>query len=53
MGNPAATVNMVRKHAPKEDMAKLSLTAGSWNRYRGEADVGGLRMKQAVCVGDL
>lgn len=42
MGNPAATVNMVRKHAPKEDMAKLSLTAGSWNRYRGEADVGGL-----------
>ncbi len=42
MGNPAATVNMVRKHAPKENMAKFSLSAGSWDHYRGEADVGGL-----------
>ncbi|MEQ4651876.1 TonB-dependent siderophore receptor [Providencia rettgeri] len=42
MGNPAATVNMVRKHAPKKNMAKLSLSAGSWERYRGEVDVGGL-----------
>lgn len=42
MGNPAATVNMVRKHAPHQDQANISLTAGSWNRYRGEVDAGGL-----------
>nr|WP_314265856.1 hypothetical protein [uncultured Moellerella sp.] len=42
MVNPAAIVNMVRKHAPKDNMAKFSLSAGSWEYYRGEADVGGL-----------
>ncbi|EBK2214734.1 TonB-dependent siderophore receptor, partial [Salmonella enterica subsp. enterica serovar Schwarzengrund] len=42
MGNPAATVNMVRKHAPHRDQANITLTAGSWNRYRAEADAGGL-----------
>ncbi len=49
MGNPAATVNMVRKHAPLEDQLKATFTVGSWNRYRGEVDVGG-RLNQAGSV---
>ena len=28
MGNPAATVNMVRKHAPLDDQLKATFTAG-------------------------
>ena len=40
-GNPAATINMVRKHAPYNAQTNIRLEAGSWNRYRGELDVGG------------
>lgn len=40
-GNPAATVNLVPKRAPRQFGARGALTAGSWNRYRAEADVGG------------
>lgn len=40
-GNPAATINMVRKHAPHDYQADIKLETGSWNRYRGELDVGG------------
>lgn len=40
-GNPAATVNLVPKRAPRRFGAAGALTAGSWNRYRAEADVGG------------
>lgn len=40
-GNPAATINMVRKHAPYKAQTNVRLEAGSWNRYRGELDVGG------------
>lgn len=40
-GNPAATINMVRKHAPYDYQTNIKLEAGSWNRYRGELDVGG------------
>lgn len=40
-GNPAATINMVRKHAPYDAQTNIHLEAGSWNRYRGELDVGG------------
>ncbi|QIE91422.1 succinate--CoA ligase subunit alpha (plasmid) [Pseudomonas nitroreducens] len=40
-GNPAATVNLVPKRAPREFLANGELSAGSWNRYRGLLDVGG------------
>ena len=40
-GNPAATVNLVPKRAPREFLAQGELSAGSWNRYRGLVDVGG------------
>lgn len=40
-GNPAATINMVRKHAPYKAQSTIRLEAGSWDRYRGELDVGG------------
>ena len=40
-GNPAATVNLVRKRPQKEFAASTTLSGGSWDRYRGEVDVGG------------
>ncbi|MFL1562546.1 TonB-dependent siderophore receptor [Pseudomonas sp. O64] len=40
-GNPAATVNLVRKRPQKEFAASTLLSGGSWDRYRGEVDVGG------------
>lgn len=41
-GNPAATVNFVPKPAPREFLANGGLSAGSWNRDRGQLDVGSL-----------
>ncbi|HIH2390798.1 TPA: Fe(3+)-pyochelin receptor FptA [Pseudomonas aeruginosa] len=40
-GNPAATVNLVRKRPQREFAASTTLSAGRWNRYRAEVDVGG------------
>ncbi|CAB3905463.1 Fe(3+)-pyochelin receptor [Achromobacter anxifer] len=40
-GNPAATVNLVRKRPQRELSFNGSLSAGSWDRYRAEADLGG------------
>ena len=40
-GNPAATVNLVRKRPQKDFAASTTLSGGSWDRYRGEIDVGG------------
>jgi len=40
-GNPAATVNLVPKRAPHQFGAQGALSAARWDRYRGEADVGG------------
>lgn len=40
-GNPAATVNLVRKRPQKAFAASTTLSGGSWDRYRGEVDVGG------------
>ena len=39
-GNPAATVNLVRKRQ-REFAFGGSVSAGSWDRYRAEADLGG------------
>ncbi|HHM5737791.1 TPA: Fe(3+)-pyochelin receptor FptA [Pseudomonas aeruginosa] len=40
-GNPAATVNLVRKRPQHEFAASTTLSAGRWDRYRAEVDVGG------------
>ncbi|RXR00323.1 TonB-dependent siderophore receptor [Pseudoxanthomonas composti] len=39
-GSPAASVDLIRKHANRDGFTgSLSLSAGSWDRYRGTADV--------------
>ncbi|MET0229885.1 MAG: TonB-dependent siderophore receptor [Rhodanobacteraceae bacterium] len=39
-GSPSASINLVRKHADsREPHASFDVSAGSWNAYRGEADV--------------
>ncbi|OZI75079.1 TonB-dependent siderophore receptor [Bordetella genomosp. 12] len=40
-GNPAATVNLVRKRPQREFAFNGSVQAGTWDRYRAEADIGG------------
>lgn len=40
-GNPAATVNLVRKRPQREFAASTTLSAWRWDRYRAEVDVGG------------
>ncbi|HGM7518863.1 TPA: Fe(3+)-pyochelin receptor FptA [Pseudomonas aeruginosa] len=40
-GNPAATVNLMRKRPQREFAASTTLSAGRWDRYRAEVDVGG------------
>lgn len=40
-GNPAATVNYVRKRPTTDFQASLTGTVSSWDRYRTEADVSG------------
>ncbi|WP_406623698.1 TonB-dependent siderophore receptor [Acidovorax sp. SDU_ACID1] len=40
-GNYGATVNMVRKRPTREFQASVRASAGSWDTYRAEADVGG------------
>ncbi|MBB1603410.1 ferric-rhodotorulic acid/ferric-coprogen receptor FhuE [Variovorax sp. UMC13] len=39
-GNPAASINLVRKHADSKVLAgEVSLGAGSWSNYRGSVDL--------------
>ena len=40
-GNPSATINLVRKKPTRELAMSGSISAGSWDNYRGEVDVGG------------
>ncbi len=40
-GNPSGTINLVRKRARREYAVSGALLAGSWDRYRAEADVTG------------
>lgn len=40
-GNPAATINLVAKRPQKTFAAQGALSAGNWDRRRGEADLGG------------
>jgi outer membrane receptor for ferric coprogen and ferric-rhodotorulic acid len=41
VGNPGATVNMIRKRPLATSEVTFSAYAGSWNNYRGEADITG------------
>ena len=41
VGNPSATVNMIRKRPTYETQASIAATVGSWNTRRLEADVSG------------
>ncbi|MDD0974162.1 TonB-dependent siderophore receptor [Pseudomonas fontis] len=40
-GSPAATVNLVRKRPTREFSGYVSASAGSWDTYRSEFDIGG------------
>lgn len=40
-GDPGGVINMVRKRPTRDFQARLNLTAGSWDSYRGEVDVSG------------
>ncbi len=59
-GNPAASINLVRKHADsKTPTVSLDLSAGSWNDYRAELDAstpltadGRIRARGVVAVED-
>ncbi len=41
VGNPSATVNLVRKKPGHQFAASVAASAGSWDFYRAEADIGG------------
>jgi len=40
-GSPAAAVNLVRKRPTREFSGSVAASAGSWDRYRAEADLSG------------
>lgn len=40
-GSPGGTINLIRKRGPAELSMSSALSAGSWNNYRGEFDIGG------------
>jgi outer membrane receptor for ferric coprogen and ferric-rhodotorulic acid len=59
IGNPGATVNIIRKRPLETGEAQFSAYGGSWNNYRGEADVtgplgfdGALRARLDIVFGD-
>ena len=41
VGDPGATINMIRKKPTRTFEGYTTLGGGSWNNYRGELDVGG------------
>lgn len=41
VGDPSATVNLVRKRPTKEQQAEISVGIGRWRRWTAEADVSG------------
>ena len=59
IGNPGASVNIVRKRPLDTDEAQFSAYGGSWNNYRAETDVtgplgfeGALRARLDAVIGD-
>ena len=41
VGDPGATINLIRKKPTREFQGSTSLGIGSWNTYRGEIDLSG------------
>lgn len=41
VGDPGATINLIRKKPTREFQGNTSLGVGSWNTYRGEIDLSG------------
>jgi outer-membrane receptor for ferric coprogen and ferric-rhodotorulic acid len=59
VGNPGATVNLIRKRPLATGEVAFSASAGSWNNYRAEADAtgpigfdGALRARLDLVLGD-
>jgi outer-membrane receptor for ferric coprogen and ferric-rhodotorulic acid len=59
IGNPGATVNLIRKRPLATSEVAFSASAGSWNNYRAEADAtgpigfdGALRARLDLVLGD-
>ncbi|MDV3458316.1 TonB-dependent siderophore receptor [Sphingomonas sp. HF-S4] len=40
-GSPGGTINLIRKRGQDRFAASTAFSAGSWNNYRGEFDIGG------------
>ena len=40
-GSPGGTINLIRKRGLEKFAVSAALSAGSWNNYRGELDIGG------------
>lgn len=40
-GSPGGTINLIRKRGQDKFTSSTGLSAGSWNNYRGEFDIGG------------
>ncbi|MFZ6640144.1 TonB-dependent siderophore receptor [Undibacterium sp. TC4M20W] len=40
-GMPGATINLIRKKPTRKFSGNASVSAGTWNTYRGDVDVGG------------
>lgn len=40
-GSPGGTINLIRKRGQDKFSTSMALSAGSWNNYRGELDIGG------------
>ena len=41
VGDPGATINLIRKKPTKDFQGNVSLGLGSWNNYRGQIDLSG------------
>ena len=50
-GDPSATINMIRKKPTSIFQGHTTLSAGSWNDYRGELDVSGPLNKEGTVRG--
>jgi outer membrane receptor for ferric coprogen and ferric-rhodotorulic acid len=50
-GNPAATVNLVRKKPGDTFQSRVDLSGGSWGTYRGQVDVGGPLLENGAVRG--
>ncbi|BCG26684.1 TonB-dependent receptor [Pseudomonas tohonis] len=53
IGQPSATINMVRKRPTREFAASIQGSAGSWDNYRSEFDVSGPMNQEGTLRGRL